>query len=182
MRLALLLIVPIVAAGFAVDQFVTPDKLPSVNKKLEPIPDNGASPTPLPSPALSGCKPGCTCNRTGCTCGEIIAGKPCANIVAQAGDPVKQEVLAVYAPPYCVVPCKWLKDHLGEGDSKTKLDWRKREAWFKPKSYPLVINMRTLKYWCQDPEKPDTRPKTMDELRAILEAKPQQVSKGVPVQ
>lgn len=168
---SLVISVMLTAALFAVDKFVTPDKLPSVNQQLEPIPDAG-----VPSPiAASGCKPGCGCNRPGCNCGEVIAAAGCqANVqwnlpaVSVFREAQPADVIEMYAPVWCSACPQW-QALLGDGDGQTRLKWIKAECPLAIKSpvYPLAYHRKSNTY-----TPGDKLPKTMDGIREKFGLKP----------
>lgn len=97
-------------------------------------------------------------------------------VAAQAQETTS--TITVLTPEWCVGPCDWLKAQLGDGDAMTHVEYVRKEAWWKlepHESYPLLVDLKTLKKWSQDPRDgaKDVRPRTMDEARAKLGIKPQ---------
>lgn len=141
-----------------------------------------------PPAAVKHCRDGCTCPKENCRCGDVAAvcdqvfaeaaidESALKTVAAQAQEPTG--TITVLTPAWCVGPCEWLKQQLGEGDALTKIKYETREAWWPlgpGESYPLMVDLQTLKKWSQDPRPgaKDVRPRTMDEARAKLGIAPQ---------
>jgi hypothetical protein len=159
--------------GLVIDQ-----RLPDVVYPPAVVPDERPNP-----PKVKNCRQGCKCTKADCQCGNVAAActelaaaatldeSALRTIAAQAQEPT--DTITVLTPAWCVGPCAWLKEQLGEGDALTKVEYVQKEAWWTlgpDESYPLMVDLKTLKKWSQDPRPgaKDVRPRTMDEARAKL--------------
>lgn len=168
MRYALILL-----AAFAVDKFVTPDKLPAVAKQPRPAVEP-VEPTPDPISNVCNCgcgKTNCQCGRTATSCTDavqfdeaalrqVMEAKPSASLKIPSGE------LWMFSPPWCAF-CGPTATRLGTGDQETRLVVKKHDAHFVPTGgYPCFYDPVQRKQW-------SGHPKDMAELRRSFGIQPQ---------
>jgi hypothetical protein len=166
----MILIVAATAATFAVDKFVTPDKLPSVPKQQRPAvePSVEPEPTPIPQRCQCGCgKSNCTCGRKMSSCDSRIDEAALQSVMGHklsASLKVPDEEVVLFAPTWCH-HCPATEKRLDGGDQNTRIVVKHEDAHFPVPLYPCFWNPKTTRYWCGVP-------KDMDELRRHLRMEP----------